>query len=84
MTTFLALYHGRTVNDSKLIAVSADAELVSIVAERLLGQALQPTTSADSVLNAIRRGREEALQGIIKGNTPQSVQLPDDNTEVAR
>lgn len=63
MTTFLALYRGRTVNQSQLIATSADADLVALVAARLLGESRSP--SPDSILNAIQRGRSDALQQIV-------------------
>ena len=38
MTTFLALYRGKTVADAKMVAVTADPCLVADVVNRLLAQ----------------------------------------------
>lgn len=60
MTTFLALYHGDTVNSSELLAVTADRRIVEDFAARLLGQPSEP--SQDPVVVNIERGRRKALE----------------------
>ena len=59
MTTFLALYRGRTIAEAKMVAVTAAPELVAIVAAHLLDTA-QPQ-SDDPVITTIERGRRGAL-----------------------
>jgi hypothetical protein len=60
VTTFLALYHGDTVNSSELLAVTADRRIVEDFAARLLGQPSEP--SQDPVVVNIERGRRKALE----------------------
>ncbi len=62
MTTFLALYRGRTVADAKLIAVSADPAVVAQVVRRLLASRSVPTD--DTAVALVERGRRAALQVI--------------------
>lgn len=62
MTTFLALYRGRTVADAKLIAVSADPAVVAQVVRRLLASRSEPTD--DTAVALVEQGRRAALQVI--------------------
>jgi len=59
MTTFLAVYRGMTVAEAKMIAVTADPNLVSMVATHLLEDEQQ---EADPVVTAIDLGRRAALR----------------------
>ena len=60
MTTFLALYRGKTVADAKMVAVTADPGLVAVVATHLLDTP-QPHDE-DAVVNTLERGRRAALR----------------------
>ena len=63
MTTFLAVYRGKTVDDAKMVAVTADPTLVTIVATHLLDT---PQSNDDPVLTALDRGRKQALRLITR------------------
>jgi hypothetical protein len=65
MATFIAVYRGENITEAKLVAVSAEPELVSHVATKLL-QAPSPGSMEDSVLTAIEQGRRRALRLIKK------------------
>ncbi len=60
MTTFLALYRGKTVADAKMVAVTADPCLVADVVNRLLAQPQEHDD--DPVVRAIDHGRATALR----------------------
>jgi hypothetical protein len=60
MTTFLALYRGKTIAEAKMVAVTADPTLVSAVAAHLL-DASEPQ-DRDPVLTSLDRGRRGALR----------------------
>lgn len=60
MTTFLALYRGRTPGDAQMVAVTCDTEIVTRFAEELLQQPEKP--EPDPVRNALRAGERRALQ----------------------
>jgi hypothetical protein len=60
MTQFLALYGGRTVNSSEILALSADRLLVREFATRLLERAPEP--SGDPAVRNIEEGRRKALE----------------------
>lgn len=63
MTTFLALYRGRTIGEAKMVGVSVDPALVGYVASKLLEESSsQDSMPDDSVLHAIEDGRRHALQ----------------------
>ena len=64
MTTFLALYHGESVSTAKLLALSAEPELVRAFAERLLAKPSQQ--EADPVIEELENGRRRALE-LVKG-----------------
>ena len=60
MTTFLALYHGNTVNSSEILALTADRHIVEDFAVRLLRE--PPETPTDPVVTTIEEGRHRALE----------------------
>ncbi len=60
MTNFIAIYRGDTVADAKLIAVSADPELVSRIAFSLLKQ--ENNFTGDDVLDTLESARRWALE----------------------
>jgi hypothetical protein len=67
MTTFLALYRGTTIGDARMVAVTADPELVAAVATHLLDTP-QPH-DADPVITALQHGRRGALRLIHRETT---------------
>jgi len=74
VTSFIALYHGRTIGEAKMIGVSADAGLVSDVAARLLktGEMQHDINADDPVIAALESGREGALRLIAGGEGESS------------
>jgi hypothetical protein len=60
VTTFLALYHGATVNSSEILAITADHRIVEEFAGRLLSE--RPEPSEDPVVTSIEEGRRKALE----------------------
>ena len=60
MTTFLALYHGNTVNSSEILALTADRHIVEDFAARLLREPSESPT--DPVVGNIEEGRRRALE----------------------
>ena len=60
MTTFLALYRGKTIAEAKMVAVTADPCLVADVVDRLLQH--PPMDEDDPVVRAIEYGRVTALR----------------------
>ena len=58
MTSFVAIYRGQTVGDARLIAVSANPDLVAEVSSKLLEN---PACESDEVLKALDSGRRSAL-----------------------
>ena len=63
MTTFVAVYRGRTIGEAKLVAVSVEPALVAEVVARLLeGQRPRP---GDSAIGFLEQGRRKALQAIL-------------------
>ncbi len=68
MGTFVALYRGRTIAESTIVAVSADPALVADFAARLLQQPVEPeATEDDPVLRSVEQGRRKALRLITRG-----------------
>lgn len=59
MTSFVALYRGETISAAKLLAVSAEPELVRNFADRLLDE---PEANEDPVMLELEQGRRRALQ----------------------
>ena len=64
MTTFLVLYHGKTIGEAKLVATSADRALVAAVAAYLI-ETPEPR-ELDPVLTTLARGRRAALRLITR------------------
>ncbi len=63
MSSFLALYRGRSVAEARMVAVSADPALVADFASRLLQQPAEPAEGADDpVITSIERARRKALR----------------------
>jgi hypothetical protein len=60
MSTFVALYRGATVADARLVAVSADPEIVADLSARLLQTG--PADDGDPVVENLERGRRAALK----------------------
>jgi hypothetical protein len=58
-TTFLALYRGDSVSAAKLVALTAEPELVRDFAKRMLDE---PERETDPVTRALERGRRRALE----------------------
>ena len=66
MTTFLALYRGDSVSSAKLLALTADSELVCDFAARLLAMP-RKEQNPDPVLGGLEEGRRRALQLVKSG-----------------
>ncbi len=64
MTGLLVLYRGDTVGTAKLVAATADPQLVRDFAERLLGEPEEQET--DVVLRELENGRRRALR-LVRG-----------------
>jgi len=60
MTTFLALYRGRTVAEAKMVAVTADPVLVATVAAHLLDT--PPHQDEDPVVTTLDQPFPSSLQ----------------------
>jgi hypothetical protein len=58
-TTFLALYRGESVSGAKLLALTAEPEIVRDFVGRLLAE---PEAEEDAVALELERGRRRALQ----------------------
>jgi hypothetical protein len=67
LTTFLALYRGDSVSGAKLLALTADSDLVRDFAARLL-ETPNLQQDPDPVLEEVEQGRRRALQ-LVKGGT---------------
>jgi hypothetical protein len=60
LTSFVALYRGETVGAAKMVAVSAEPDLVRDFAARMLAQPLED--ESDTILQELERGRRCALE----------------------
>ncbi len=60
MTSFVALYRGETIAGAKLVAVSAEPELVCDFATRILTE--PEDEEPDAALRELERGRRRALR----------------------
>ena len=58
-TSFLALYRGESVSSAKLLALTADPQLVSDFAARMLDEPEE--REQDAVVRELERGRRRAL-----------------------
>lgn len=63
-TSFLALYRGRTVGEARLVAVTADPEVVAEFAARLLQKS--PPDDGDPVAGTVEDARQQALRLVVK------------------
>jgi hypothetical protein len=63
MPTFVAVYHGENMQNSKLVAVSMEPKLVAEVATRLLAED-QLSDTGNPVQDAVARGKRHALEVI--------------------
>lgn len=73
MTTFIALYRGRTIGDARMIAVSAKEDLVSYIASKILSDSdSSAQNDADPVVSALEKGRKQALELISNDYEDQS------------
>jgi hypothetical protein len=68
LATFLALYRGDSVSTAKLLALTAERELVGDFAARLLQEPEDDET--DAVLREISSGRRRALQ-VVKAESSE-------------
>ena len=68
-TTFLALYRGESVAAAKLLALTAEPELVRDFAERMLAKPEEQ--EPDAVLAELEHGRRGALE-LAKGEMRQA------------
>ncbi len=59
MTSFIALYRGRTLNDACLIALSSDPTIISDFTTRLISE---PLHENDPALRELSKGRRRALK----------------------
>ncbi len=62
MSSFLVLYRGGSIATAKIVAVSANPELVRDFAGRMLSQPPEPSSEEDPVLGSIEEGRRRALR----------------------
>jgi hypothetical protein len=58
-TSFLVLYRGESISAAKLLALTADPQLVSDFAERMLDE--PDEREQDAVVRELERGRRRAL-----------------------
>lgn len=65
MSSFVALFRGKSMKDAEVVHVSSDPATVARVAESMLAQPQQAT--ADPVLNSLQNGRRQALNAIKDG-----------------
>jgi hypothetical protein len=62
MTNFLALYRGDTVASSRIVALTADPQLVQDFATRFLDQLSDKALVEDPALSSVEDGRRRALR----------------------
>ncbi len=65
MTTFLALYRGNSVSTAKLLALTAEPELVRDFAGHMLAEPREQ--EPDPVLQQLEEGRRGALRQVQSG-----------------
>jgi hypothetical protein len=66
VTSFLALYSGESITAAKIVAVTADSQLVRDFAGRLLNGPADET-HRDPVLEELEQGRRRALRLVERG-----------------
>ena len=65
MTSFIALYRGESIGAARLVATTADPEVVRVFAERLLSAPEE--RAADAVLRELSLSRRRALRLVRDG-----------------
>lgn len=60
MTTYVAVYRGLTISDSRLVALSANPSLVADVTTRILAE--RQYEEPDLVVACVEEGRRQALK----------------------
>jgi hypothetical protein len=60
-STFIAVYRGRTASDARLVAVSSDPNMVSIVVGQILADQ-NDRSGDDPVVDPIDRARRQGLR----------------------
>ena len=65
MVSFVALYRGDRLQTAKLVAVTADPEIISRVAEQLLSE--PPEHPEDPILGGLHERRARALELMSEG-----------------
>ena len=70
MTNFIALYRGETVASAKIVAITADTDLVADFAARMLHHH-EEETEGDSVVRSLDDGRKQALRLITEETTQE-------------
>lgn len=70
MPTFLAVYHGQTIAEAQMVAVTADPALVADVASRLLQNEREREPDTNPITAALNEGRRQALRLVQEGLTP--------------
>ena len=73
MTNFIALYRGETVSSAKIVAVSADTDLVADFASRMLNREEE---TEDDPLRLIREEAREKQPPRATSKGPQTGQRP--------
>jgi hypothetical protein len=63
MTTFIALFRGTSLSESKMVAASADPALVAIMTNLLLQT---PPDAPDEVFQSLEQGKRRALRIVKK------------------
>jgi hypothetical protein len=66
LTSFVALYRGETVGAAKMIAISAEPDLVRDLAARMLAK--PPEDQPDMVIRELEQGRRRTLE-LVKSGT---------------
>jgi hypothetical protein len=66
LTSFVALYRGQTVGAAKMVAISAEPDLVRDFAARMLAK--PPEDEPDAILQELEQGRRRALE-LVKSGT---------------
>jgi hypothetical protein len=67
MTSFLALYRGESIAGAKIVAVTAEPQLVRDFAAQML---VRPEAESDPVLGELVNGRRRALE-LVRSRTSE-------------
>ena len=61
VTTFIAIYRGRTASDARLVSITSDPAIVATVVEQVLANR-EDRTREDPVIDALDRARRHGLR----------------------